>query len=239
LYYLNSRYYNPEIGRFINADGLVGQPGEILSHNIYAYCGNNPVMNIDPSGYFWDTVIDVISVGWSLYDFIKDPSWSNAGWLALDVVFAAVPFLTGSRLIKSASKLDDISDVAGYVNKYDDVYDTIVLGNDMGRVTSMAMDCGGLVYNGYKPLNALYAMGKIDEITDSMRYAAKLDNARFVIDKYHAGYKILHVGRDTRSVMAMMKSAYGMELKILYRLQYGNKIHKAWWGMNTGRRLIW
>ncbi len=30
LYYLNSRYYNPEIGRFINADGLIGQTGEFL-----------------------------------------------------------------------------------------------------------------------------------------------------------------------------------------------------------------
>ena len=37
LYYLNSRYYNPEIGRFINADGLIGQTGDILGHNMYAY----------------------------------------------------------------------------------------------------------------------------------------------------------------------------------------------------------
>jgi RHS repeat-associated protein len=52
LYYLNSRYYNPEIGRFINADGLVGPIGGILTHNMYAYGLNNPVMNTDPSGYF-------------------------------------------------------------------------------------------------------------------------------------------------------------------------------------------
>jgi hypothetical protein len=52
LYYLNSRYYNPEIGRFINADGLIGQTGDILGHNMYAYTQNNPVMMIDPSGEF-------------------------------------------------------------------------------------------------------------------------------------------------------------------------------------------
>lgn len=33
LYYLNSRYYNPEWGRFMNADALGGQVAELLSHN--------------------------------------------------------------------------------------------------------------------------------------------------------------------------------------------------------------
>ncbi|QVK19576.1 hypothetical protein KHQ81_06170 [Mycoplasmatota bacterium] len=47
LDYLQSRYYNPEIGRFINADGIVGKKGVILSHNMYAYTLNNPVMGTD------------------------------------------------------------------------------------------------------------------------------------------------------------------------------------------------
>ena len=51
LYYLNSRFYNSNIGRFINADGLLGQQGNILGHNMYAYTQNNPVMYSDISGY--------------------------------------------------------------------------------------------------------------------------------------------------------------------------------------------
>ena len=58
LYYLNSRYYNPETARFINADGIIGQIGNIQSSNMFAYCYNNPVMYTDSTGMspFWDSV---------------------------------------------------------------------------------------------------------------------------------------------------------------------------------------
>ena len=53
LYYLNSRYYDPETGRFLNED-LVSylEPETIGGINLYAYCLNDPVNNIDPSGHF-------------------------------------------------------------------------------------------------------------------------------------------------------------------------------------------
>ena len=59
LYYLNSRYYNPVWGRFINADGIVGANQDILSYNLYAYCSNNPVNCSDPKGMFvGDNIFD-------------------------------------------------------------------------------------------------------------------------------------------------------------------------------------
>ena len=51
LYYLQSRYYNPEWGRFVNADGITGVVGELLALNMFAYTLNNPVNMKDPSGY--------------------------------------------------------------------------------------------------------------------------------------------------------------------------------------------
>ena len=50
FYYLQSRYYDPEIGRFINADGYVTTDIEPIAMNMFAYCGNNPVNNIDEAG---------------------------------------------------------------------------------------------------------------------------------------------------------------------------------------------
>lgn len=43
--------YNPEWERFINADGLIGQAGELLAHNLFMYCKNNPVLLKDESGF--------------------------------------------------------------------------------------------------------------------------------------------------------------------------------------------
>ena len=51
LYYLQSRYYCPGIGRFINADALVSTGQGFLGFNMFAYCLNNPVNFVDPDGY--------------------------------------------------------------------------------------------------------------------------------------------------------------------------------------------
>ena len=52
LYYLQSRYYNPTWGRFINADGYASTGQGIIGNNMFAYCGNNPVIRHDPTGQF-------------------------------------------------------------------------------------------------------------------------------------------------------------------------------------------
>ena len=49
-YYLQSRYYDPEMGRFINADGLIASSQGLLGNNMFAYCINNPIAYSDPTG---------------------------------------------------------------------------------------------------------------------------------------------------------------------------------------------
>ena len=68
--YLRARYYDAETGRFTQQDGWsYAVPGFFLSLNLYTYCWNNPVMNIDPSGHW---------------------SWSKALGIALIAVSTAV-----------------------------------------------------------------------------------------------------------------------------------------------------
>ncbi len=50
LYYLGSRFYSPQLGRFLNADTYVDTGTGVLSTNMFAYCNNNPVMYVDPTG---------------------------------------------------------------------------------------------------------------------------------------------------------------------------------------------
>ena len=53
LYYLQSRYYDPEVGRFINADRFAtADYTNVLGTNTYAYCNNNPIINIDTTGTY-------------------------------------------------------------------------------------------------------------------------------------------------------------------------------------------
>ena len=75
LYYVTSRYYDPEIGRFLNADniGYLGAGSNLTGYNLFAYCGNNPVTGYDPAG----------TLDWGNL-------FKGSGWLAVGVTAIAV-----------------------------------------------------------------------------------------------------------------------------------------------------
>ena len=63
LYYLKSRYYDPELGRFITIDDISYIDSETINGlNLYAYCGNNPVMRLDENGNFWKWLLGGIAI---------------------------------------------------------------------------------------------------------------------------------------------------------------------------------
>ena len=74
LYFLKTRYYDPEIGRFMTIDDLSYlDPDSINGLNLYAYCGSNPVMGYDPNGT-WD---------WGTFWRVLGSTLAIAGGIAL------------------------------------------------------------------------------------------------------------------------------------------------------------
>ena len=145
FYYLQTRYYDPTIARFINADGYLSTDSTgLLSYNMFAYCENNPVTNSDPTGEFLDTILDVISLAVSVADVISDPSdpWAWAG-LAGDTV-DLLPFVTGVGEVtkgvglarKGAKGADNILDAGKAVKKGWKVGDDITNLTSAGKVPS-------------------------------------------------------------------------------------------------------
>lgn len=98
LYYLQSRYYDPQVGRFINADSVVaGVGGDIHGYNLYAYCFNNPVNMSDPSGHWpkWlSGALNVISG--SLQMAAGTALGATVGWTGVGAVVAGFLVINGA-----------------------------------------------------------------------------------------------------------------------------------------------
>ena len=202
LFYCNSRYYSPELCRWISPDSIEYlDPSSINGLNLYCYCMNDPVNLYDPSGHAWETVFDIGFAIWSLIDFIKDPTWANAGWLALDILALAVPFLPGGS--KVITKADDIADAVGFVNKYDEV---IVLGQSMGkRVIPYADEIGATFYKGLDNFNDLE--NSIGTVRASL--IGYFDNMGYIAQHTFNGAKFIDKGFDASRTLKGLK---GMDL---------------------------
>ncbi|MDD3191582.1 MAG: RHS repeat-associated core domain-containing protein, partial [Bacilli bacterium] len=89
LYYCNSRYYNPEWGRWLNADDVSYlDPSSVNGLNLYAYCNNNPVMYYDPDGHlalFTLFLISSIVIGAAVGGGISGYTSYKAGERGLDL----------------------------------------------------------------------------------------------------------------------------------------------------------
>ena len=64
MYYLNSRYYDPEVGRFLNADSQLNTQSGVIGINLFSYCENHPTTRGDSNGNLWKNIVwkTIISV---------------------------------------------------------------------------------------------------------------------------------------------------------------------------------
>ena len=102
LYYVTSRYYDPEIGRWISPEpnvdyGEFDEDSEILGYNVYAYCFNNPVNNFDPDGEAVANIVGGIiggvagaALGYLLSDALGLKGWKKWALISAATVGGAV-----------------------------------------------------------------------------------------------------------------------------------------------------
>jgi len=101
LYYLQSRYYNPEVGRFISKDDESYHIGQTAAAaNLYAYCSNNPVNLVDADGHLGTPASIAINIAinlitWAVwkYAIYKNTSWHTGD--TIDVISAIVCGIVG------------------------------------------------------------------------------------------------------------------------------------------------
>ena len=130
FYYLQSRYYDPAIGRFINADSyastdMVG----LLSTNMFSYCENNPVMRVDPTGKFWD-ILDCFMAALSWEEFVSNPSWAGFGWAVADTISLLPGIPSVSYVRRGLEIADTVQDISKSMRRIQDAAETLPRGNN-------------------------------------------------------------------------------------------------------------
>jgi len=118
LNYMMNRFESSNQGRFVSEDPvhlaigssileqLTGKNTQSVladpqSLNSYSYARNNPIVNKDPNGLYLESGFDMAMLGLSLHQFYKEPSWINAGGVALDagsLMLPGVPAIGGMAL---------------------------------------------------------------------------------------------------------------------------------------------
>ncbi len=98
FYYVSSRYYDPEVGRWLNADTpdvLTATPNALTDKNLFAYCDNNPVVRADHGGEFWNVVIGaavggLINAGTTAIKTYKENGAIDWGQVAISGAVGAI-----------------------------------------------------------------------------------------------------------------------------------------------------
>ena len=141
LYYLKSRYYDPETGRFLNADDISYiDPETINGLNLYAYCYNNPIMYHDYSGEFpvlIALVLGAFTIAGMITGGVTVHNQGKTGWAVVGDVFlgGAIGLAAGGLVIATIGAGAAIFGSAGL--------STYVLGVTAARAFAL----GALAYN--------------------------------------------------------------------------------------------
>ncbi len=103
LYYVSSRYYDPEVGRWINADCsemLLEDYEAMFQYNLFTYCWNNPVNTYDPDGY-WALALAGGGYLATAGTFGISNIWNPVGWFVLGTAVVTTAVVVGIEIYDS------------------------------------------------------------------------------------------------------------------------------------------
>ena len=126
FYYLTSRYYDPEVGRFLNADDpeILEVQEDLYDKNLYAYCDNNPITRIDEDGDIWELAIagggtiaagsgfSLSALGGSILAGLG--AITPVGWIVIGTVVITSAVVISVQYAKSKSKEKSKEEVDPY-----------------------------------------------------------------------------------------------------------------------------
>ena len=205
LYYLNSRYYDPQTGRFINAEpnvdyGKFDEGAGLNGHNVFAYCANNPVMFKDDSGEF------VISISIGIGSLL---TWAAYGIATAVGVGAGVAIGTavGNNIRRSTIYVDTRSDSKAKekdrrIKKPAPIYIYRYNGTNPGNLTPRAKDKNtGLSFSTIPPINnKTAAVTTIEEVNSTGNLIAVQDGPSHVSIKPRNGTMSDWIKAGTNSI---------------------------------------
>ena len=187
MYYLQSRYYNPSWGRFINADEYIATGQGVIGNNSLAYCGNNPVAYVDPYGTL------TFSLAFNLNAYVL-----TGGCYSIAVVWDD----DGNFDIQRSIAIPNVKDTA-------------VLGLfSIGAGVSMQINKGADTVNDLLGYSSTAGMG-IGPISVSTVANSKLADAGDAVDGYQFGVGFgAGVGIDAQLVQAYTTSVFSSDRRL-------------------------
>ena len=152
FYYVESRYYDPAIRRFINADSVLSTGQGVTGHNAYVYCGNNPVVRADIGGNIWHIVAGA-AVGAAFSIFTKVvTNYISKDKLTTGLVTAGIAGAASGGL--AASGVGIVGQVVGNaaISVANDATDQVLSGKT-------SLDWGSMLLSGMTGAGAGFAGG--------------------------------------------------------------------------------
>ena len=232
LYYLQSRYYDPNTCRFINADDysvLTASPTALTDKNLYAYCDSNPINRLDNDGELWNYVIGgaVGAVVGGVSAAISGGDWKaialGAGFGAVGGLLAASGIPAGFQIV-AGGLLSGGSNLATQTlidGKSFQEVDWLDVGIDTAIGVGTSVLSYGVTYNASKAADKIICSGANKVIKGQQSLLNGSRYGKGAIKKGSAimnnGIKQMNTVRGTSSVVGSTSGGFLTSVKSFFK----------------------